>query len=47
MSTRILLKKLEAKYNIPIYAIVDHNVFGIQIWLTYMLGSGDKTIVPI
>ncbi len=39
LATRTFLKRLEAEFNLPMFALVDADPYGLEIVCTYALGS--------
>ena len=39
LNTSQMLKKLWLKFNISVFALIDWGIYGLQIYLTYVLGS--------
>ncbi len=39
LATRMFLKRLEAEFNLPMFALVDADPYGLEIVCTYALGS--------
>ncbi|XP_055377341.1 uncharacterized protein LOC129609453 [Condylostylus longicornis] len=45
INTRLLLRKILNKYNIPVYALMDADPYGIEIMLTYSYGSKELSFM--